>query len=179
MSGPEFSRIVRVDEVRGGMAKDIEANAAERAALSERLGLVNIESLSAQFDLSKRAEGIAVTGRVKGDAVASCVVSAEDVPQAVAEDVELMLAEGVSEVPTEEEIELGDVDLDRLPLEGGRIDLGELAAMTFALALDPYPRADEATLAEARQHLVSEEEAAAQEDADKRAASPFGALKKS
>lgn len=178
MKSPEFTRVVRVDEVRGGMVKDIEASAGERAALAKRFGLVRVDALSARFDVSKRAGGIAVAGRVKGEAVASCVVSAEDVTQAVAEDVDLLMAEGVSEVPTDEEIELGEVDLDRLPLEAGRIDLGEIAAMTFALALDPYPRADEQTLADARRHLLSEEEAAARQEENRRAASPFGRLKR-
>ncbi|MEE4349811.1 MAG: DUF177 domain-containing protein [Pacificimonas sp.] len=173
----EFSRIVRVDEVRGGLAKSIEATPAECHALAGRFDLVGVAALAADFTLSQRAEGIAVTGVVRGEAIASCVISAEDVPQHIEETVDLTLVAGLPDTPTDEELELGEVDLDRLPLEDGRIDLGELAAMSFALALDPYPRASDEALERARQHLISEEEAAAQAEADKRTASPFAGLK--
>ncbi|MBZ6379268.1 hypothetical protein B5C34_08650 [Pacificimonas flava] len=177
MSAAEFSRIVRVDEVRGGLAKSIEATETERKALARRFDLIRIESLGASLELAQKAEGVEVRGTVYGEAVASCVVSAEEVAQSIEERVDILLVEGLPDIPGDDELELGEVDLDRLPLEGGRIDLGEIAAMTFALGLDPYPRAAETTLAEARRHLMTEEEAAAQEEADRMSASPFSKLK--
>ena len=177
MSTPEFSRIIRMDGVGDGTVQTIAADAQECAALARRFNLVAITSLSAVLRVRPEAAGCVVTGRVEGSAVAACAVSAEDVVQEITEEVAVTYAADVAAVPTEEEIELGDVDLDRLPLESGRIDLGELAAMTFALALDPYPKADGARLDEARKFLLSEEEAAANEEAEKRANSPFSGLK--
>ena len=40
-----------------------------------------------------------------------------------------------------EEIELDGDAIDVLPIEGGAIDLGEAAAETLALSLDPFARA--------------------------------------
>jgi hypothetical protein len=55
----------------------------------------------------------------------------------------------------DEEFELSAEDCDTLPLEG-RIDLGELAAETLALALDPYPRWEGAD-AVAEQGMLADE----------------------
>ena len=58
--------------------------------------------------------------------------------------------------------------LDVIKLDGGKagsVDLGEAAAETMALALDPYPRAPEAPNVLREAGVLSEEEAG-----------PFGAL---
>ena len=78
----------------------------------------------------------------------------------------------------DEEIELGADDCDILPLDGDAVDLGELAAETLSLGLNPYPRLTDDQLAEYRKLLMSEEEAAAAEKSEKVAGSPFAALKR-
>ena len=70
----------------------------------------------------------------------------------------------------EEEIELGEEELDTIFYEGGSVDLGEAVAQSLALALDPYPRSPAAEAALREAGVASEEEARAQ-------ASPFAALK--
>ena len=178
MSAPEFSRIVKLDEVRGSLTRDVSASEIERAALARRFGLVAITHLEATVTIAPEGDTLRATGAVTGRAIASCVVSGADVPQEVASDIDLLLVDGMR--PTgEEEVELDEGDLDVLEFEGGRIDLGEIAASVFALALDPYPRASADELAEARKMLLSEEEAEAISQADKAASSPFSALKKS
>ena len=64
-----------------------------------------------------------------------------------------------------EEIELGRRRLDTIPYDGAAIDLGEAAAETMALALDPFPRGPGADRHCKAAGVVSEEEAG-----------PFGAL---
>jgi hypothetical protein len=54
--------------------------------------------------------------------------------------------------------------------EGGAIDLGEAAAQTLALSIDPYPRSPAAEAALREAGVKSEEDARAE-------ASPFAALK--
>ena len=44
-------------------------------------------------------------------------------------------------------MELAEGELDIVPYEGGAIDLGEAAAQTLVLALDPWPRAPDADVA--------------------------------
>src|SRR3546814_12300017 len=90
------------------------------------------------------------------------------VPAASAEPFDLrILRDGDAPVGEEEEIEIGSDDLDLLPLEGDRIDLGEAAVQTLSLALDPFPRHPDADRILAQKGVLSEE-----------AAGPFAALAK-
>src|SRR3546814_15346453 len=79
---------------------------------------------------------------------------------------------------SEDEVELGEEDCDVLPMDGDSVDIGELAAETVSLVLDPYPRLPDDALAEYRRLLTSEEEAQAAADAEKKANNPFAVLKK-
>jgi uncharacterized metal-binding protein YceD (DUF177 family) len=175
----EFSRIVRLDEIGTGISRDISASEMERADLARRFDLIAIPVLSADVTLRPARGGYRLTGRVAGRAIAACVLSGEDVAQEVEEPLDLLLTEQPARPSgdAEEEIELDEDDLDRLVIENGRIDWGELAATSFALALDPYPRASDARIADARRHLISEEDAAAQEADDKASRSPFAGLR--
>ena len=56
------------------------------------------------------------------------------------------------------EIELSDDALDTVPIDGGAVDLGEAAAETLALALDPFPRGPNAAAALRAAGVISEEE---------------------
>ncbi|OWK31806.1 YceD family protein [Sphingomonas mucosissima] len=160
---PEFSRPIRVDTIgEGERSETIEANQTERAALAERFGLLSIERLTGSFVLHRESAGISVTGRVTAAATQACSISGEPLPATVNEDARLRF---VDDLGGGEEVELDDADIDVLPLEGAAIDLGEVAAETLVLSLDPFPRGPnaEATLKEAG--VLSEGEAG-----------PFGAL---
>jgi uncharacterized metal-binding protein YceD (DUF177 family) len=175
-AAPEFSRVVLAEEVAQRPEREIEANAAERAALARRFGLNRLDSLTASFTLAQVAGGVHVAGRVRAKAVQACAVSAADVDAAVDETVDVRFVKGGA-AADDAEVELGEGDLEILPMNGRSIDLGELAAETLGLALDPYPRADEATLAEARRHLLTEEEAARVSARAAKSANPFSVLK--
>ena len=64
-----------------------------------------------------------------------------------------------------DEVELSEDECDIVFYEGGSIDLGEAAAETLALTLDPFPRSPGAAQALKEAGVISEEEAG-----------PFGAL---
>ena len=54
----EFSRIVKVDTLpRDGLRQKIAADAAERAALAKRFGLPAVESLEAEFRVTRSGRG--------------------------------------------------------------------------------------------------------------------------
>jgi uncharacterized metal-binding protein YceD (DUF177 family) len=95
--------------------------------------------------------------------VQACVVTDEPVPGAIEEDVALRFVP--EDAAGDDEIELSEDALDTVFYAGGAIDLGEAAAETLALALDPYPRAPGAATALREAGVLSEEEAG-----------PFGAL---
>ena len=140
---PEFSRPERLDTI-GTEARTIRitADQDERDALARRFDLIALRKLEAEFAVRREGEGVLVTGRVTAAVAQACAVSGEPLQVAIDEPVTLRF---VAEVVREEEIELDADAIDTLPIEGtmenGAIDLGEAAAETLALAIDPFLRA--------------------------------------
>jgi uncharacterized metal-binding protein YceD (DUF177 family) len=154
---PEFPHPVRVDTIGDGdRIETVEADAAQRAALAERFGLIAIERLAGSFTLRRESGGILVTGRVTAVATQACSITGEPLPARVDEETQLRF---VDDPTAGEEIELDDGAIDVLPLEGGAIDLGEVAAETLVLALDPFPRGPNAEAALKKAGVIAEEEA--------------------
>jgi uncharacterized metal-binding protein YceD (DUF177 family) len=160
MSAPEFSRPVRVDTLGAEpRTMTIEADEAERAALARRFGLVAIDRLAADAALVRDGAEVVGTGRVAAAVTQSCVASAEPVAAAVDEPFELRFRPAPAPRGPDEEVELGESELDLIFYDGAAIDLGEAVAETMALSLDPYPRAPEAVQALKAAGVKSEEEA--------------------
>ena len=165
MTPPEFSRPQRIDAIGDRPhSVAITAEPGERAALAARFGLVSIDALAAQFAVGREAGSILVTGEVTAAVIQACVVTDDPVPTRIAERVTLRF------VPEEggavaDEIELADDALDTIEYQGNAIDLGEAAAETLALALDPFPRGPRAAEALREAGVIAEGEAG-----------PFGAL---
>lgn len=153
----------------------IEAADEERAALARRFDLVALDRFAAVIEARRDDGAVAVGGRVRAAGAQRCVISGLAVPFAIDEAVRLRFVRPPPNAS--DEIELCGDDLDTLVIEGEAVDLGEAAAQTLGLALDPYPRALDAALAEARRVLVSEEAAAALVEADRVAASPFAVIR--
>lgn len=142
----EFSRTYD-PRLLPGSAVDIEASAAERAALAARFGLVRIDRMTARIDLEREADGASAKGRLQAAIVQSCAVSGEDLPISIDEPVNLHFIPARGPTAPDEEIELEAEDLDEIEFEGSLFDLGEALAQTLALAIDPYaagPNAEEA-----------------------------------
>ena len=144
---PEFSRPILVDQLPAKVSRrSIEAEPTERQALAERLGLVEVMSLTAKVELEPLARSgfIRVNGRLTAQVVQTCVVTLEPVPASVSEAFDALFA------PEDKMPEAGDdLSIDPFAAEetlpeamaGGVIDIGELVAQHLSLALDPYPRA--------------------------------------
>ncbi|MEA3002109.1 MAG: hypothetical protein QOH81_897 [Sphingomonadales bacterium] len=166
---PEFSRIWRVDMLGGAPRQvAIEADEAERAALAARFNLVAIHRLEAEAALSLHGETVTAAGIVRAAVIQSCVATGEP----VAAEIEAPFRIEFRPEPEsggEEEIELGEAELDVTFYDGAAVDLGEAAAETLSLNLDPWPRAPDAEEA-LREAGVKDEEQAARES------SPFAAL---
>ena len=148
MSGrlpPELHRPVPIRRVGAeGLTVTVEADAAEREALAQRMRLPAIPALSCRFDLRPGSRGaVEATGRLRARVVQVCVVSLDEFEADVAEDFVLRF------VPEGEESDDDDPEaVDESPYRGEAIDLGEAAAEQLALALDPYPRKPGAELPE-------------------------------
>lgn len=166
---PEFSRSLRIDTLGAPKQVEIEADESERTALTERFGLVAIDSLEAEATLSRQGETVTAAGMVHAAVTQSCVATGEPVAEQVEAPFDIEFRPLPDGTAPDEEVELGEAELDVVFYDGAAIDLGEAVAETLSLSLNPYPRAPGADEA-LRDAGVKDEEQAARES------SPFAAL---
>ena len=139
MIAAEFSRPRRLDQIGQGEAEvTVTAEPAERAALAERFGLLAIDSLEARYTLHSDTGGIRATGHLSAQVTQACVASYEPVPATIEEDFNIRFLPELEE--SADEFELSEDECDTVFYSRSAIDLGEAAAETLALALDPFPR---------------------------------------
>lgn len=166
MTSPEFSRPVRADTIgHAPRDMDVAANEEERAALARRFALTALDRLEAKLQLVRAEEDIVATGRITAEAVQACVATGEPVPARVDEPFELRFRPETAPGSPDDEVEIGEEELDILFYDGAMIDVGEAVAQTLALALPPYPRTEGAAAALKEAGVKDEGEAG-----------PFGAL---
>lgn len=171
---PELSRPLRLDQIGAGESKvEVHAGPEERAALARRFQIVSVDRLEAHFALRRDASGVVATGHLSGSVVQACVVTDEPLAVRIEEDFAIRFVPEPSDgAAGDDELELSEDECDTVFYTGGTIDVGEAAAETLALGLDPYPRSPNAAGALREAGVISEEEAKqlAQE------AGPFGGL---
>lgn len=138
-----------VDEVRedGKSLVELEASPAERAALAEAYGLVDLAKLTARLHLKKRGSTIDVTGQLQARLTQTCVVSLEPFEVDLADPIERSYAPEAQVLAAWEELARLEAANSPDPIPDppdqiieGKINLGALVAESLALALDPYPR---------------------------------------
>lgn len=144
MIAPEFSRTVRVDTLGAEpRAMAIAAEPEERTALAQRFGLLALDRLEAELALSRDGAEIAVHGTLQADLDQACVASGAAVPARLVVPFDILFRPQ-PDGQADEEVELGERDLDVVFYDRAEIDVGEAAAETLSLNLDPWPRAPEA-----------------------------------
>ena len=159
-----FAHRLALDQIRDGDRIDLVADDADRREIAERLGLLSLDRMEAHAVLSRDGQRIDVKGRIKAALDQACVATGDPVPAHVDEAFELRFIPE-PKAGGDEEIELGEQDLDTIFHDGSAIDLGGAIADTLALSLDPYPRSAGADAALKEAGVLTEEEA-----------SPFAAL---
>jgi uncharacterized metal-binding protein YceD (DUF177 family) len=165
---PEFSLVVTLADAAQGRRIAVEADADARARIAKRLGLVTLDHFVVTAEIRAIAGGIGAKGEVQAELVQPCAATDLPLPATLAEPFDLRFLRDVDAPASEdEEIEIGSDELDLLPLEGDRVDLGEAAVQTLSLALDPFPRHPDADRILAEKGVLTEE-----------AAGPFAALAK-
>ena len=137
---PEFPRPFELAALNDGPATvDMSATAAERAALAARFDLPAIADLTATATVTRRIDGtVIVHGRLSATVTQICVVSLDPFDSRIEDGFETLFMPGAD--PTADP-QLSDPEaVDVEPLDGDRLDLGELVAQHLTLALDPHPR---------------------------------------
>lgn len=132
-----------------GLHREIEASLVERQSMAEAAGLREIALASAALDVTAMGGGrFHVGGHVRARVGQICVVTLEPIENEIDEPIDLIfappeqipdLAELVDEA--NEEVETPDPPE---PIVDGIIDLGRLATDALFLAIDPYPRRQDA-----------------------------------
>ena len=155
----DFCHSLSLDQIRDGDRIDMIADESERASLADRLGLLSLDRLEAHAVLSRDGQAIRATGRLKASLDQACVATGEPVPAHIDEPFNLLFAPAPKAGHPDEEVELGEADLDTVFHDGSTIDLGGAITDTLALALDPYPRSAGADAALKEAGVLTEEQA--------------------
>lgn len=165
VSENEFSHIVKLGDIGSGATQlHISANAEQRTALAARFDLESLDSLEADIALSRDAYGVLAQGRLNAKLAQYCIATREPIPVQIDEAVAIRFVAEPAD-GDDVEIELDADDCDTIFYDGQGVDIGEAVAQSMGLALDPYPRSDNAESVLKEAGVVSEE-----------MASPFGAL---
>ncbi len=142
---PEFSRPVAVETVKEEAAFAIEAKPDERENLARRLGVVSVDSLSADLRLIRLMGAmVRLEGQLNAEVTQSCVVTLAPVRSRIAAPLDRRYgpAEALDEADADaEDAGLEDDDVPEVLVEGV-IDLGEAVSEQLALEIDPFPRAE-------------------------------------
>lgn len=162
-----FAHQLKLDQLRDGERLDLVADDGERAAIAKRLDLAGLDRLEAHVCLECTGEVVRAKGRLLASLDQSCVVTGEPVAAHIDEPFALIFVPEPAAARPDEEVELGESDLDVVFHDGAAIDLGSALADTLALSLDPYPRSAGADAALKEAGVLTEEQA-----------SPFAVLAK-
>lgn len=163
----EFSVVIRMDDIGAGESQhNVIAGEQECAALARRFDLVRLEALSAEIALSKGDGGIMASGMVTAKLVQACAATGDDVPSSMREPLHLIF---IAEPTDDGEVELEEGECDTMFHDGRGVDIGEAAAQTMGLAINPYPRSKGAEAALRKAGVKNEEE-------EKIDSGPFAAL---
>lgn len=171
---PEFSRIVRLDEIgRLQFPVRLSATKAECAALAARFGFASLDRLEADYSLTREGRVVLATGELRAALAQPCVATAEPVAEKVREQFTIRFVPE-TEIETfttgaESEIEIDAEGADIVAYTGERFDIGEAIAETLALCVDPFPRSEQADATLRQAGVLNEDEAAEQ-------SGPFAAL---
>lgn len=139
-----FSEPFSVDDLKTEAKIDVEADAAERAALSARLNVVSIDKLEGNLHLTRELGAVIhLHGSLNVELTQSCIVTLEPLETVITLEIDRRF--GPPELAEEDvkDLEIA-FDEDDPPdvIEDGIIDVGEALIEQLTLEIDPFPRAD-------------------------------------
>lgn len=134
----EFSRPYDLSALEAETGLTLKAGPAETAALATRFGLEELSDFTATLAIKpwRGRKGVRLTGTVSAKIRQICVVSLDPFDSVVEAPFDELFAYGD---PVSFAAEFDEADLPT-ELDGATLDIGEVVAEHFALALDPYPK---------------------------------------
>ncbi len=138
---PELSHALRLDGIGSAtISVSLRPASEARTALARRFELLGVDRFEADLTVRRRRGNgwIELAGVVSATVIQSCVVTTDPVPAMLTVEV-LELFDDSGEVRPEE-IDLDFTSDTPEPVDGEFLEVGEIAAQAFGLALDPYPR---------------------------------------
>ena len=134
-----FRCVVDVARLAPGapVTADLVMSEADRTTLAQDFRVPGVQSLNGEALAARRAGMIEVEGRVRATLTRQCVASLEDMDEVIDEAFTVVFTEHAPE-PADAEAE-ADLDAPE-PIEGGRLDLGQVLLEQLVLAMAPHPR---------------------------------------
>ena len=144
---PELSRAVPIAALSNTMSHfSVEANEVECLALATRFDVTKLVFIKGMLTarLSSDKKRVFVGGQVAARVIQPCVVTMEPVETRIEENIELVFScEPPEKWPDELDLSEAEENFPE-PIQGDRIDFGEIAAQAISLGIPDYPRASEA-----------------------------------
>jgi len=172
-SAIEFSRELALSDIPPeGAVMDLEASAAERARLARRFAVDRVIGFRAHIEARPwGGSGVVVAGSIDAEVEQTCVASLEPVLNRIMEDFEVRYVHPgrTPRIDADEVVVEAEGEDAPEELHGTRIDVGDLAAEHAVLAIDPYPRREDA-------EAVDDARAQARGEGGETDDNPFGAL---
>ncbi len=137
----------------------LEPDSEVCANLAKRFYLVSLADFIGEATLFAQGQDVLVSGWVKALPTYNCRVSNATYASSVETSFNLLFRAEVEANP-HSELELSINDLDIEPLDPAGIDIGEVAAQSLGLALDPWPRAHDVDTVLPELGIITEEAAA-------------------
>ena len=136
-----------------GMPVVLAAEDGQRERLAADHGLLSVESWRAALLVEPwKRNGVRVSGQVDAEITQQCVVTLEPIAAQISEEVSALYFPQDSKLGRLGFHAAGEIHLDAEgpdspeTLSGDTIDVGALAEEFFALAIDPYPRKEGASI---------------------------------
>lgn len=139
-----------------GKTVKMVAGAEHLKPIAERLGILEIKSLSAEIRLTLQNAGhiLNITGNFKAEVVQECIVTLQPVTSVIEDSFEAWYADhdkavsfnrakhNMKAMEEGDEVQILEEKDDPEALIDGQVDLGEVVVQFVSLALNPYPRAE-------------------------------------
>jgi uncharacterized metal-binding protein YceD (DUF177 family) len=119
------------------------ADEVQSAGLARRFGLLSLAKLEADVSYWQDGDVVRVQGNYVADLEQPCVATGKPVSEHIVDQFKLSF---ISETryAADTDTELDESDCDTLFHNGRIIDIGEAVAQSLGLALNPFPRSDDA-----------------------------------